>query len=45
MRTATANNGTVDTNYGGADQVVQYVKIHDNLTLYDKLVKERAQRL
>lgn len=33
------NNGTVDTNYGGADQVVQYVEIHDNLTLYDKLVK------
>lgn len=33
------NNGTADTNYGGADQVVQYVEIHDNLTLYDKLVK------
>lgn len=33
------NNGTADANYGGADQVVQYVEIHDNLTLYDKLVK------
>ena len=33
------NNGTADTNYGGADRVVQYVEIHDNLTLYDKLVK------
>ncbi|WP_239519343.1 type I pullulanase [Bifidobacterium ramosum] len=33
------NNGSADTGYAGADQVVQYVEIHDNLTLYDKLVK------
>ena len=37
--TGHCNNGSADTNYGGADQVVQYVEIHDNLTLYDKLVK------
>lgn len=30
-------NGKADTSYGGADQVVQYAEIHDNLTLYDKL--------
>jgi pullulanase len=31
------SNGKADTNYAGADQVVQYAEIHDNLTLYDKL--------
>ncbi|MEK0279592.1 type I pullulanase [Bifidobacterium mongoliense] len=31
------SNGKADTNYAGADQVVQYAEIHDNFTLYDKL--------
>ena len=37
--TGHCSNGTADTGYASADQVVQYVEIHDNLTLYDKLVK------
>ncbi|MCH9277140.1 type I pullulanase [Bifidobacterium amazonense] len=40
--TGHCNNGSADTDYAGADQVVQYVEIHDNLTLYDKLVKSAA---
>lgn len=34
---APCTNGNANTNYSGPSQVVQYVEVHDNLTLYDKL--------
>ncbi|BAR06299.1 pullulanase [Scardovia inopinata] len=34
---AACTNGNANVKYSGPSQVVQYVEVHDNLTLYDKL--------
>jgi pullulanase len=36
---ALCTNGNATNKYGDPGQVVQYAEIHDNLTLYDKLLK------
>ena len=37
--------GSMDWSYGtNATQTINYVSAHDNLTLYDKLVKEAYKR-
>ena len=35
---AACTNGNANVHYASANQLVQYVEVHDNLTLYDKLV-------
>lgn len=40
---APCTNGNDQTHYAGPGQIVNYVEIHDNLTLYDKLKASRPE--